>query len=254
MSDSNKGRTKGVHMSDEEMSHVMGAEGGAARSPIPTQIISNGEYRPMPQTQKQKQVEGLIGEYADKYGRKMGMDRRKFLATASGMAAAFLAMNKVYGPIWEVSEAEAADKDLSDERAKKLSKQFIIDDQTHFVRDDFDKEGLLGLGEYASKKWNPAMIDAAKGGVPLTLARYKFQNYMKEIFMDSDTKVALLSGAPFDDPTWNFLSNDQIAGARNTVNKMSGSRRMLSHFVFTPNYPNWVEEVDRGIAELHPDG
>ena len=153
MSDRNKERTKGVHMSDEEMSRVMGAEGGAARSPIPTQIISNGEYRPMPQTQQQKQVESLIGEYADKYGRKMGMDRRKFLATSAGMAAAFLAMNKVFGPVWEVSEAEAADKDLSDERAKKLSKQFIIDDQTHFVRDDFDKEGLLGLGDYASKNW-----------------------------------------------------------------------------------------------------
>lgn len=254
MSDGNKERTKGVHMSDEEMSRVMGAEGGAARSPIPTQIISNGEFRPMPQTQQQKQVEGLIGEYADKYGRKMGMDRRKFLATSAGMAAAFLAMNKVFGPIWDVTEAEAADKDLSDERAKKLSKQFIIDDQTHFVRDDFDKEGLLGLGDYASKNWNPAMIDATKGGVPLTLARYKFQNYMKEIFMDSDTKVSLLSGAPFDDPTWNFLSNDQIAGARNTVNRMAGTRRMLSHFVFTPNYPNWVEEVERGIAELKPDG
>ena len=69
------------------------------------------------------------------------------------------------------------------------------------MRDDFDKEGLLGLGDYASKNWNPAMIDATKGGVPLTLARYKFRNCMKEIFMDRVTKVSLRSGAPFDDPT-----------------------------------------------------
>ena len=27
-----------------------------------------------------------------------------------------------------------------------------------------------------------------------------FANYVKEIFVDSDTKVALLSGAPVDDP------------------------------------------------------
>ena len=33
-----------------------------------------------------------------------------------------------------------------------------------------------------------------------SLARYKFQNYVKEIFFDSDTNLALLSGAPFDDP------------------------------------------------------
>ncbi len=247
-------RPKGVHLSDEEMSRVAGAETAAARSPIPTQIISNGEYNPMPQTEKQKQVEGLINEYADKYGRKLGMDRRKFLTTSAGMAAAFLAMNKVHGHIWDVSEAEAADLDMSDERAKKLSKQFIFDDQTHFVRDEFDKEGLLGLGDYASKHWNPSMIDAKKGGVPMTLARYKFQNYMKEIFMDSDTKVCLLSGAPFDDPAWWLLSNDQIAAARSAVNKIAGTRRMFSHFVFTPNYPGWVEEIDRAIAEIKPDG
>ena len=42
---------------------------------------------------------------------------------------------------------------------------------------------------------------------------------MKEIFVDSDTKVALLSGAPFDDPTWDLLTNDQIAAARAAINK-----------------------------------
>ena len=242
-------RPKGVHLSDDEMTRVVGAENAIFRSPIPTQIVSNGEYMPPPQNEKQKQVEGLIKEYADQYGKKLGMDRRRFLTTTSGMAAAFLAMNKVYGPIWNVSEAEAADKEVSDSRAKALSSQFIFDDQTHFVRDDFDKEGLLGLGDYASKNWNPAMLK----DMPMVLARYKFQNYMKEIFMDSDTKVAMLSGAPFDDASWWFLSNDQIAGARSAVNKIAGTRRLFSHFVFTPRYPNWMEEVDRGIADLKPD-
>ena len=154
-----KQRHIGVHLSDDEMRRVTGAEKTAFPSPVPTQIVSNGEYNPLPQTEKQRQVEGLIKEYADEYGRKQGMDRRRFLKSASGMAAAFLAMNKVFGPVWLVSEAEAADTDMADERAKQLSKQFIFDDQTHFVRDDFDKEGLLGLGKYAAKHWNPEMVD-----------------------------------------------------------------------------------------------
>jgi uncharacterized protein len=249
MSDSYKPRGRGVSMSEEEMKHVAGGETMDFGSPIPTQIVSNGEYRPMPQTAKQKQVEGLIKEYADTHGKKQGLDRRAFLRTSSGMAAAFLALNKVFGPIYNVSEAEAADKDMAEERAGKYAKQFIFDDQTHFVRDDFDKEGLLGLGKYASENWNKEMLK----DTPLALHRYKFQNYMKEIFMDSDTKVALLSGAPFDDPTWWLLSNDQINGARGAVNKIAGTRRLFSHFVFTPNYPNWMEEVDRGIG-MKPDG
>src|SRR5690606_9407212 len=130
--------------------------------------------------------------------RKHNMDRRQFLKTTSGMALAFLAMNEVFGPVWQVSEAEAADKDMSDARARALKKQFIFDDQTHFVRDDFDKEGLLGLGKYAVEHWNPDMIK----DIPLVLQRYKFQNYLKEIFLDSDTTVALLTSAPFDVPSW----------------------------------------------------
>jgi len=136
-------------LTDEELKHVEAAEQEQFRSPIPTQIVSNGEYNPPPQTEQQRQVEGLIKEYSEKFAKHQGLDRRTFLKSASGFAAAFLAMNKVFGPVWDVSEAKAADRDMSEERAKRLSKQFILDDQTHFVQDDFDKEGLLGLGKYA---------------------------------------------------------------------------------------------------------
>lgn len=248
-----KERPKGVHLSDAEMKGVVGAEQYASGSPLPTQIISNGEFNPMPQTTQQKKVAALVNDYADKYGKKQGLNRRQFLRSAQGMAAGFLAYNAVFGPVWDVKEAEAAEPEAAKERANRLSGQFVFDDQTHFVRDDFDKEGLLGLAKYATEFWNPAMVDPKKGGVPNTLARFKVQNYMKEIFLDSDTKVALLSGAPFDDPSWWLLSNAQIANFRDTVNKVSGSRRMYGHFVFTPKYPGWMDEVEKGV-ELKPDG
>ena len=236
-------------LTDRERKQTEHAEEAAFASPVPTQIVSNGEYNPLPQTDKQKQVEARIKELADHYAHKLNMDRRTFLKTTSGMAVAFLAMNQVFGPIWNVSEAEAADTDVADARAKALKKQFIFDDQTHFVRDDFDKEGLLGLGKYASEHWNPDMLK----DIPLVLQRYKFQNYLKEIFLDSDTKVALLSGAPFDDETWWLLSNEAIADARNAINRVAGSRRMFGHFVFTPGTPGWMDAVDRAAAELKPD-
>jgi len=236
-------------LSDRELQEVDPADTAAFPSPVPTQIVSNGEYNPAPQTEAQRRVEGLIKEYSEKYAKHQGVDRRTFLKSASGFAAAFLAMNQVFGPVWDVSEAEAADKDMADERAKKLSKQFIFDDQTHFVRDDFDKEGLLGLGKYAVEHWNP---DMAK--TPMTLARYKFENYLKEVFMDSDTKVALLSSAPFDDPSWYLLFNDQLRDARSVVNRVAGTRRLLSHAVITPGSGgNWMEEVDKAISDYKPD-
>ena len=236
-------------LTERERKQTAHADEAAFASPVPTQIVSNGEYNPLPQTEKQRQVEGRIKELADRYAKQLNMERRQFLRTSSGMAVAFLAMNEVFGPVWMVSEAEAADTDMSRARAKALKNQFIFDDQTHLVRDDFDKEGLLDLGKYAAEHWNPGMLK----DIPVALQRYKFQNYLKEIFLDSDTKVALLSGAPFDDPSWWLLSNDQIMQARNGINKVAGSRRMFGHAVITPGQPGWLDEVDRAIAELHPD-
>ena len=80
-----------------------------------------------------------------------------------------------------------------------------------------------------------------------------FANYLKEIFVDSDTKVALLSGAPVDDPFNLFLTNDQIAAARAAVNGVAGSRRMLAHSIIQPMTPGYLDEVDRAIETLKPD-
>jgi len=67
------------------------------RAPIPTRMISNGEYMPVPQTDKQQQVEARIEELTASSSKKLGIDRRTFLASTGGMAAALIAMNEVFG-------------------------------------------------------------------------------------------------------------------------------------------------------------
>jgi len=67
-------------------------------SPVPTQVVSNEEFIPRPQNAQQKRVEELIGRLADENARKLGIDRRRFLASSMGMAPPFLAGNQAYGP------------------------------------------------------------------------------------------------------------------------------------------------------------
>ena len=238
----------GTYLSDRELEELEYAD-SAFESPVPTQIISNGEFNPIPQTPQQKAVEGRLNELVEQNASRQGLDRRGFLGSACGMAAAFLAMNEVFGPVFKVSEAEASDREMSMARASSLNTQFILDDQTHFVRDDFSQEGLLGLGKFAAENWNPDLKPEQ-----LKMAYYKFENYVRQIFFNSDTKVAVLSGAPFDDPSWNFLRNDQIQDAVEMINRIAGGRRMLGHFVITPGQDGWMDEVDRAIEEVHPDG
>jgi hypothetical protein len=151
----------GIYLSARELRQVESAE-KAFRSPVPTQIISNGEFNPLPQTPQQQQVEARIKALADQHGARQGLDRRQFLRTGCGMAAAFVAMNAVFGTIFDVSEAEAADPARAAERAESLKGQFIFDDQTHFVHDKFEQQGLLGLAVYAAENWNPALTDKEK--------------------------------------------------------------------------------------------
>src|SRR5712671_1735292 len=183
--------TMGSWLSDREQRLVAGAETASAATPIPTQIVSNGEYLPPPQSEMQKRVERRIFELADVNGKRLGLSRRQFMQTSCGMAAAFVAMNEVYATnVFQVAAAEAHEPELTRARAESLAGQFIFDVQTHFVRDDFAHEELLGLAKFAAEHWNPQLK-----GDDSSLVRYKFQNYVKEVYYDSDTSLALLSGA-----------------------------------------------------------
>lgn len=234
------------YLSDQDLERMQPAESGSFASPIPTQVVSNGEYNPIPQTEKQKQVEARIIQLADDFGRVHGMNRRQFLASTAGMAAAFIAMNDVFGPIYNVARAEATDPGVADERASSLAKQFIFDCQTHFVRDDYQTD-ITGITKFAKTHWNPDMEGE------ITLDRLKFSNYVKEIFVDSDTDVVILSGSPVDDEMNLFLTNDQIAAARKSVNTVAGSRRMLAHGIIQPKSAGWLDDVDYAIEELQVD-
>jgi uncharacterized protein len=235
------------YLSDEDLKRTRPADTDTLHSPIPTQVVSNGEYTPAPQTEAQRAVERGVRRLAESLAPRHGLSRRQFLASNAGMAAAFLAMNEVFGPLFSVSRAEAATPGVADERAGALAGQFVFDCQTHFVREDYGQKALLGLAQFAKAHWNPALANETD------LTRFMFANYLKEIFVDSDTKVALLSGAPVDDPFNMFLSNDQIAAARASVNRIAGSRRMLAHSIIQPMMPGFLDEVDRAIATLKPD-
>ena len=240
----------GIFLSKRELAKTAPAESLGFRSPVPTRMVSNGEFNPLPQTERQRQFEARLKELAGRTAKKLGASRRDFLRTSCGMATAFVALNDIFGKVFEVAPAEAAEPEAAAARAKSLSGQFILDDQVHFVKDDYAVKDILGLAKYADQYWNPGFTKDSYG---MSLDRYKFDNFLKEVYLDSDTKIALLSGAPFDNPAEWFLTNDQIKQAAETVNSIAGSKRLLFHSVITPLQPGWMEEVDRVIEQVKPN-
>jgi predicted TIM-barrel fold metal-dependent hydrolase len=236
-------------LTDQDLEQLLPAEEAAFRSPVPTQIVSSDEYLPEPQTRDQKQVEARLIDMADSIAKKQGVSRRRFFQSAPGMAASFVAMNTVYGEFFDATLAEAQTPEMAGERARKLSGQFIMDTHTHFLRDDTRLTNFVRMREAVGRSgWNKAI-----GEKPQTIDDLKFANYYKEIYLDSDTKIALISNAPSEIPEDWFLTNEMVFAARARMNKQAGSRRMLAHYTITPGTTGWIEGIDRAIAEFKPD-
>ena len=238
-------------LSDKELAELMPSELVQYETPIPTQIVSSDEFYPDPQNERQREVEARLLAMADDLGKKQGLDRRKFFQSAAGMAASFVAMNEVYGPLFDVTKAEAATPAMAEERTNSLKDQFIMDCHTHFLRDDTRIMTFLNMRIAVGKAgWNKSLADKEQ-----TIDDLKYNNYVKEIFLDSDTKIALISSAPSDiEQDW-FLTNEMMAQARDKLNKDSasvGNKRLMSHMIFTPGQPDWLDKLDAGLA-LKPD-
>ena len=68
-------------LSEREQMLVEGAEKNNLDLPVPTQIVSNGEYLPPKQSDMQK-VEKRMLELADENAKFLGLSRRQFLQTS----------------------------------------------------------------------------------------------------------------------------------------------------------------------------
>ena len=216
--------------------------------PVPMKIIPADEAAAPYQTPNQRKVEQKAMDLAEGFSKKLGLSRREFFGTSCGMAVAFMAMNSVFGEFFAVNPAEAADPAVGQKRKQELSNQFIFDVQTHCASPKYKEEWILDLRKNA-KKWNPEL-----GNEKTDLQKIRFDNYYKEVFDLSDTKVALLTSAPNDDPEKWFIHNDEIAEIKKMVNEKAGRKVLCSHALFTPGHPGWMEELDRAITEYKPDG
>src|SRR2546425_9800834 len=235
-------------------------EADELRSPIPTQVVSNGEYFPLAQTLQQRQVEARIAELAGEASRRLGMSRRRFLASSGGMAAAFIAMNEVFGRFFDVNPLELMGS--AHAQGAVPHDLFVFDDQLHMIRESFS--GPQGAGAAAAaagfdknpfnaeglpdefgrpwEAWNPAL-----GQSPIEGANFHLAKFVKDVYLDSPVAVAILSNAPlglFEAPGGGKpriprsvdeslsamnLTGFQTAAVRDWVNNLAASTRLLAH-------------------------
>jgi predicted TIM-barrel fold metal-dependent hydrolase len=224
--------------------------GADAPSPIPTVISSNEEFIPPPQTPQQKEFEARLNDLSEQHARAQGVSRRDFLRSGSGMAAALYALNQVYGDVYEVSADEVKDPQAFEEKRPK--KQFVFDIQTHHV--DISKKWYDTTKDGKAVRSFFTMLRPGAKSTDHALELLNRVHYVKELFGDSDTVMAVISGVPTR--TWdkNPLPPDQMVATREYVNNLSGSQRVLSHGLLRPNLGKpEMEEMERQVKKLRID-
>lgn len=206
-------------------------------SPMPTQVVSNEEFIPRPQTKQQKQVEYLIQTLGEERAKRLGLDRRAFMTSSMGLATCFLASNMVYGNYWDVDEAETYEPGAYEEKFPK-SDYFIIDVQAHFTNGF-----ALGFRNHEFVRNMGFKLDNSPEA-------YEFPNFVKEMYFDSETAMLVISGVPGRErhlgrdgeplegpqrgggvlPSWLMSKRKQ------DINDMAGSQRALCQGNCAPNH------------------
>lgn len=237
---------------------------GTPRSPLPTRIVSNGEYMPVVQTPQQAEVEEKIITMADANSKRIGMSRREYLRSSCGMAVAFLAMNSVFGKFFSVDAVEAFEPEAA-ALGSVPNGTFIFDDQLHHVSDTWSNPIVLvlrttaaGFGEpfglnQQMTPWNPALV-----GTQIDFESVSFNNFLKEVFLDSVTTMGLIGGAASNPGEPAVLSADGMASTSERVNAFFGSQRLLTQGTIFPSIGTItspgpgellnLEEMERQVA------
>jgi uncharacterized protein len=221
---------------------------------------SNGEYLPPPRSTHDREIERAALERAAAAADRIGMDRRRFLQTSGGVAAVLATFNvaacsgrddeaapttsrastttSAPGGSFEVpdpDDVEACEAQLAG------GDEVIFDIHTHHVVPD---------GPWRANAQRIA--DMILGLVPAGCAEtdpYRCLDrtaYLHDMFLASDTTIALLSDVPNSGPSDAPLPWAEKQGTRELAASLAGggAPRVLLHDVIAPNFGDLAMRLD----------
>ena len=208
--------------------------------PVDVMPCSNDEYLPLPPNQAQLAIMRLAHRETERMRLRFGMSRRQFVRTAAATMIGFWAIDMVmpgrfgnYG--FAQSPQDACDLEFGGrglETLRNLPGEFIFDVQSHHV----DPDGMWRVTNPAVHAFFAAIWPQSREGGELdpieNLSRF---HYLKEVFLDSATTMAVLSVVPTSPDTDNPLPIQEAELTVDTVNDLADTRRCVMHAFVMPN-------------------
>jgi predicted TIM-barrel fold metal-dependent hydrolase len=223
------------------------------RLPIKLDSTSNGEFVPAPLDPSLRHANTLATQWAQRFAQRLNQSRRSFLMSACGAASTLLAFNSAHalagrtGGFFQVSKDAALEPQLA--AAELSKKEFIFDVQGHFVNPTGAWTRALPPRAKPLAEMPNAQCDLSKApGERSYLNCLSGDQFVKDVFLDSDTDIMVLSFVP-STREGEPLTIEEALATRDIVEKMEGTKRLMIHGRVNPNQKGDVEDMER-LAKL----
>jgi predicted TIM-barrel fold metal-dependent hydrolase len=216
------------------------------RLPIKLDSTTNGEFVPVALSEPNRAANRLAHSSASENAKRLGLSRRQFLISSCGAASTLLAFNHANaaagrtGGFFELEKESGLDLQLAQARTGGKG-EFIFDVQGHFV----DPAGAWVKKAPADAfKWSPkASCALGRGGGRSYLNCLGPEEFVKDVFLDSDTDMMVLSFVP-STREGEPLTIQAADAVRRIVERLQGTHRLLLHGRVNPNQPGDLETMD----------
>ncbi|WP_026376410.1 amidohydrolase family protein [Aestuariibacter salexigens] len=222
--------------------------------PVKFDSTSNGEFIPPELSPRENMINDMAREAMQRQSRRLGMDRRTFLYSSCAVATTLLTANQV-NATHNISGgffSLAADAASEPEAASRLhGDEFIFDIQGHFV--DPNGRWLNGLPASATPFAglpNASCDLADMPGDRSYLNCLGPEQFVKDVFVDSDTSMMVLSFVPSRREA-EPLTIEEADATRHIIDSMEGDHRLLLHGRVNPNQDGDLQGMDELAEKWH---
>jgi hypothetical protein len=219
--------------------------------PVPPVVLERrhtDEYVPPPLSEPAARARDEVLHSGEGAAKRVGQTVGRYWAGRLGTAAALLAINRTHGErFFELPEQAALDEEAAIEGFAGIGP--VIDVQTHFIADQRQMTRATANLMASYRNWAPEWWTGLDG-----MVGYGFAEFLRCIFVESETIAAVLTAPPADANGDRFLDNLELAGTREILDRMAGTGRLFNHVVVHPSVPGELDRMAGWSSDLHPIG
>jgi predicted TIM-barrel fold metal-dependent hydrolase len=219
---------------------------GQPAPPVFLQRVGTDEYVPLPLNEQQRRAARKVIDRGPDDAARCGQPLADYWSSRLGTAAGLRAINEESeATFFEVPAEATREQEAADETFQ--GHDVVIDVHTHYMA---ERDWLHRVAAWQMNSFRLMMPDWWTGldGIDF----YSFAEYLRCVFVESETAVAVLTSPPADGTGVPYLTNEELVGTRELVDRLAGTGRMLNHLSVHPDRQSELEKLESWRDRYHP--